>query len=88
MKAKITKTAIDELRKQAVAAGKTVYLWDAELTGFGALATVKGSASYFVEFRIGGRAAPNRRVSLGKHGHAERSAVAGEGQARGSGQRR
>ena len=68
MKAKITKTAIDELRKQAVASGKTVYLWDAELTGFGALATVKGSASYFVEFRIGGRAAPNRRVSLGKHG--------------------
>ena len=68
MKAKITKTAIDELREQAIAAEKTVYLWDAELTGFGALATAKGSASYFVEFRIGGRTAPNRRVTLGKHG--------------------
>ena len=68
MKAKITKTAIDELRGEAIAAKKTVYLWDTDLTGFGALATAKGSASYFVEFRIGGRTAPNRRVSLGKHG--------------------
>ncbi len=68
MRGKITKTAIDELREQAIVTAKTVYLWDSELTGFGALATAKGSASYFVEFRIGGRAAPNRRFSLGKHG--------------------
>ena len=68
MRGKITKTAIDELREQANAAAKTIYLWDSELTGFGALATAKGSASYFVEFRIGGRTAPNRRLSLGKHG--------------------
>ena len=68
MKAKITKTAIDELRDRAIAAQKTLYCWDAELTGFGALATKAGAASYFIEFRIGGRTAPNRRVSLGKHG--------------------
>jgi integrase len=68
MKTKITKSSIDELRGQAIASAKTIYLWDTELTGFGALATAKGSASYFVEFRIGGRTAPNRRVSLGKHG--------------------
>ena len=68
MKAKITKSSVDLLRDQAIAAAKTIYLWDSDLTGFGALATAKGSASYFVEFRIGGRGAPNRRVSLGKHG--------------------
>ena len=68
MKAKITKSSIDELRAQAIASGKTVYLWDADLTGFGALATKAGSVSYFVEYRLGGRTAPNRRVSLGKHG--------------------
>ena len=39
-----------------------------QLTQFGALATAKGSSSYFVEFRIGSRTARNRRVSLGKHG--------------------
>ena len=68
MKAKITKSSIDELRAQAIASGKTVYLWDADLTGFGALATKAGSVSYFVEYRLGGRTAPNRRVTLGKHG--------------------
>ena len=69
MKAKLTKTAIDDLRAKAIAAGKTIYAWDSELTGFGALATAKGSASYFVEYRIGGRGTPNRRLSIGKHGH-------------------
>jgi integrase len=68
MKAKITKSSIDELREQAIASARTIYLWDTELTGFGALATAKGSASYFVEYRIGGRTAPNRRVTFGKHG--------------------
>jgi len=68
MKAKITKSSIDELREQAIAAGKTVYCWDTELTGMGALATSKGSASYFIEYRIGGRGSPNRRLSIGKHG--------------------
>ena len=69
MKAKLTKTALDDLRAKAIEAGKTIYAWDSELTGFGALATAKGSASYFVEYRIGGRGTPNRRLSIGKHGH-------------------
>ena len=68
MKAKISKTTVDALRVQAIAAGKTLYTWDDELRGFGALATKSGSASYFCEFRLGGRAAPNKRMSLGKHG--------------------
>ena len=68
MKAKITKTAIDNLRTNAIAATKTLYAWDDEVRGFGALATKSGSVSYFVEYRLGGRSAPNKRMSLGKHG--------------------
>jgi integrase len=69
MKGKITKTSVDELREQAIAAGKTVYFWDSELTGFGMLATAKGSMSYFVEYRLGGRGSPNKRIAIAKHGH-------------------
>ncbi len=68
MKAKITKTALDTLRTNAIDAGKTLYAWDDEVRGFGALATKSGSVSYFVEYRLGGRTAPNKRMSLGKHG--------------------
>ena len=68
MKAKLTKNTIDSLCEQAQTAGKTLYAWDSDLTGFGALATKAGRASYFVEYRIGGRSAPNRRVTIGKHG--------------------
>ncbi len=68
MKAKITKTALDTLRTNAIATSKTIYAWDEEVRGFGALATKSGSVSYFVEYRLGGRTAPNRRMSLGKHG--------------------
>lgn len=68
MKAKIAKTIIDALRTNAIATGKTLYTWDHEVRGFGALATKSGSVSYFVEYRLGGRTAPNKRMSLGKHG--------------------
>jgi integrase len=66
--AKITKRAVDGLAAQAKAEGRTLYVWDADLTGFGMLATKTGSVSYFVEYRLGGRGAKNRRMSLGKHG--------------------
>jgi integrase len=66
--AKITKRAVDGLAAQAKAEGRTLYRWDADLTGFGMLATKTGSVSYFVEYRLGGRGAKNRRMSLGKHG--------------------
>ena len=35
-KARITKRAIDDLRSRAKSDGRTLYLWDEELTGFGA----------------------------------------------------
>ena len=65
---KITKRAVDALAAQAKEAGRTLYAWDSDLTGFGMLATKAGSVSYFIEFRMGGRGTPNRRMSLGKHG--------------------
>jgi integrase len=68
MKGKIIKTVVDDLRQRAVAAGKAIYCWDSDLTGFGVVATKAGKASYFIEYRIGGRGTPNRRVSIGKHG--------------------
>jgi hypothetical protein len=65
---KITKRSVDALASQATAAGRTLYAWDDSLTGFGMLATKAGSVSYFVEYRLGGRGTPNRRMSLGRHG--------------------
>jgi integrase len=66
--AKITKRAVDGLAAQAKAERRTLYVWDADMTGFGMLATKTGSISYFVEYRLGGRGAQNRRMSIGKHG--------------------
>ncbi len=68
MKVSITKTAVDTLRRDAKEAGKTIYCWDTEVTGFGVYATQTGACSYFVEYRLGGRGAPNKRMSIGKHG--------------------
>ena len=67
MKGKITKKAIDALIADAKAASGAVFLWDNELAGFGAKAT--GSAcSYVVQYRLDGRGAPTKRLTLGKHG--------------------
>ncbi len=68
MRAKITKETIDDLREKAQAEGKTLYLFDSEMTGFGAVATKKGACSYWIEYRLGGRGSPSRRVTIGKHG--------------------
>jgi integrase len=48
--------------------GKREYLWDEEVKGFGLMVTDKGVRSYILQYRIGGRGAPTRRVTLGKHG--------------------
>lgn len=63
---KISKSAVD--RMPTPAKGKREYLWDAELKGFGCMKTDKGTRSYLVQYRIGGRGEPTRRVSIGKHG--------------------
>ena len=68
MKTKITKRAVDELRGKAKSEGRTLYLRDEELTGFGAVSTKTGACSYFVEYRLGGRATTQKRMTIGRHG--------------------
>ena len=65
---KITKRLVDSLKAEAASEGRTLYMWDEGLTGFGLVATRTGAASYFVEYRLGGRGTPSKRVTIGKHG--------------------
>ena len=68
MRDKLTKRAMDALRDKATVESKTLYQWDTDLTGFGAVCTKTGSCSYFIEYRLGGRGTPSKRVTIGKHG--------------------
>jgi len=68
MRDKIIKTTVDALKKAAIAEAKTIYCYDTEMTGFGAYATKTGAASFFIEYRMGGRGAPNKRLTIGKLG--------------------
>jgi len=71
---KITKSAVDQAKTEARVTGKAVFIWDAELSGFGVRAappsTAKqaGSATYYLQFWIGGRGGKAERVKIGKHG--------------------
>jgi integrase len=65
MRGKITRRSVDSLRPGAD--GRAVYLWDCDLAGFGAKASV-GGVSFIVQYRRGGRGSPTRRVTLGRHG--------------------
>jgi integrase len=61
MQAKITKRMVDSATPGRI--------YDTELKGFCLVVTPAGSKSYAVEYRAGrGRAAPNRRLTIGKHG--------------------
>ena len=67
MRDKVSKRTIDALRQSAQSAGRTIYLYDTDTRGFGALATKTSACSYFIELRFGGYKSP-KRISLGKHG--------------------
>lgn len=60
----ITKQAVDCLKPS----GREEYLWDSKLSGFGVKVMPSGAKSYLVQYRMGGRGAPTRRYTLGKHG--------------------
>lgn len=63
-KGEISKSTIDKLTP-----GKsTVYLWDDELSGFGFKVTPAGHKTYLLQYRMGGRDAPTRRIKIGDHG--------------------
>lgn len=65
LKAKIMKRSVDALCAKD---GKEAILWDTELRGFGV--RLQGSTkTYVLQYRIGSaRGAPQRRLTLGKHG--------------------
>jgi hypothetical protein len=48
--------------------GKRAYLWDDTLRGFGVMVTPHGSRSYLVQYQMGGRGAPTKRITIGRHG--------------------
>lgn len=64
--AKITKRSVEAVAVPKE--GARAYLWDDALKGFGVMVTPAGSRSYLVQYRIGGRGAPTRRYTIGKHG--------------------
>ena len=61
---RITKSAVDSMCVGA----RDVFLWDAELKGFGLRTTPTGAKSYVLQYRMGGREAPSRRYTIGRHG--------------------
>ena len=61
---KISKSSVNKLRPGE----KDEFLWDEDLRGFGAKVTPAGRIVYLVQYRIGGRKSPTRRVTLGEHG--------------------
>lgn len=65
---KITKRAVEALPVPALGSGKREHLWDETLKGFGVMVTDRGVRSYLIQYRVGGRGAPTRRVTIGKHG--------------------
>ncbi len=63
---RITKRSVDAV--EIPPEGKRAYLWDEVVKGFGLMVTDKGKRSYIVQYRIGGRGSPTRRVTIGTHG--------------------
>src|SRR3546814_20228384 len=61
---KSTKRTVDAMLPGASA----VFLWDTDLKGFGARITPAGVISYVYQYRMGGREAAVRRLTLGRHG--------------------
>lgn len=47
--------------------GKRAYLWDNTLKGFGVMVTSAGTRCYIIQYKMGGRATPTRRYSIGHH---------------------
>lgn len=61
---KITKKNVDAQTPSK----KTTYLWDSTLSGFALKVLPSGRKTYLVQYRIGGRSARTRRMTIGVHG--------------------
>jgi len=67
MQGKITKRAVDALKTPKEG---EITLWDSEVRGFGIRARKGGAKTYIVRYRpgVGGRSAPLRTLTIGRHG--------------------
>jgi integrase len=61
---KVTKRTLDLLLSNKIAG----FLWDEDLKGFGLKTSALGSASYVLQYRMGGRESGTRRYTIGSHG--------------------
>ena len=68
MQGRVTKTGVDALIADAKVAKATIFLWDDAQSGFGAKAMPSGACAYVLQYRLGGRGTPTKRLTLGKHG--------------------
>ena len=66
VQARITKNLVDKIRPDE----RDTWVWDTEVKGFGLRVLPSGRKSYVVEYRPGdgGRSAPKRRYTIGRHG--------------------
>jgi integrase len=62
--ARLTKRSVDLVEPSS----KDIFLWDDEIRGFGLRVTPKGSRSYILQYRMGGREARTCRYTIGGHG--------------------
>ena len=62
MEARITKRLVD----QVAPAERDLFVWDTSLRGFGLKVTPTGSRIYVVQYRMGGRNTPLKRLTIGK----------------------
>jgi integrase len=64
---KLTKSLVEAIEPEA---DRPVHVWDSQLAGFGVKVLASGVRRYLVKYRAagGGRAAPQRWLTLGSHG--------------------
>src|SRR5262245_22126503 len=64
-RAKITERVIDTLRTASRRTGKSAFLWDTELRGFGLRVSANGHGAWLVQKWIGGRRGKLKRIVIG-----------------------
>ena len=63
---RISKSMVEAIVRPAK--GSRATLWDTEIKGFGVRVTSSGRRTYVLRYRMGGRKAPQRSVTIGQHG--------------------
>jgi integrase len=61
---RITKRTVDAIHPN----GADQFLWDRDIKGFGLKITAGGNKVYILQYRKGGRGAPTKRITIGRHG--------------------